>query len=159
MYVKVLSPTCFLWLAFLLSFPLVNSQGQLCYYGPGAEHRAPSEVVPCTNDGNSACCLQGDICLSGNACYNYEHGTTYQYGCTDRAYQDETCPFKCGFDASELIPIGSMIISAHTLTLQDCHLGWVSRPVTTSKVSRTLGSATHPKTVAVSGTHPGEWST
>ncbi|KAF2718772.1 hypothetical protein K431DRAFT_126324 [Polychaeton citri CBS 116435] len=70
---------------------------QQCYFGPGAVNRGPSELVPCKNDGQSACCLLGDTCFSGNACYNYDSGNLYQYGCTDINYEDESCPPKCGF--------------------------------------------------------------
>lgn len=73
---------------------------QQCYYGPGAENRAPASLVPCTNDGQSACCLLGDVCLSGSSCWNHDTGNTYQYGCTDITYTDEVCPYKCGFNTS-----------------------------------------------------------
>lgn len=85
-----------IWLLNLL-FAVVLAQQQ-CYYGPGAQNRGSSDLVPCNSTGSSACCLQGDTCLSGNACYNFETGNVYQYGCTDIDYNDETCPYKCGFD-------------------------------------------------------------
>ncbi|KAK3049383.1 hypothetical protein LTR09_009302 [Extremus antarcticus] len=92
----------FLILVALSAVSLVVGQQQ-CYYGPGAEHRAPAEanLVPCLETGQSACCLLGDTCLSGNACYNYLTGNTYTYGCTDVNYSDETCPFKCGFNSTK----------------------------------------------------------
>lgn len=75
---------------------------QQCYYGPGAQNRGDSNLVPCNSTGSSACCLQGDTCLSGNACYNFDSGNVYQYGCTDIDYNDKTCPYKCGFDPGKL---------------------------------------------------------
>ncbi|SMR56476.1 unnamed protein product [Zymoseptoria tritici ST99CH_3D1] len=71
---------------------------QQCYYGPGAQYRGGSNLVPCNTTGTSACCLQGDTCLSGNSCYNVLTGNVYMYGCTDIRYKDSTCPYKCGFD-------------------------------------------------------------
>jgi hypothetical protein len=73
---------------------------QQCYFGPGAENRGPSNLVPCQSSGESACCLLGDTCLSGNTCYNEATGDLYQYGCTDISYQDQSCPYKCGWNAS-----------------------------------------------------------
>lgn len=80
----------------------VNGQQQ-CYFGPGAENRGTSDLVPCESSGQSACCLLGDTCLSGNTCYNFESGNLYQYGCTDITYQDESCPYKCGWNSSKLL--------------------------------------------------------
>ncbi|EGP86609.1 uncharacterized protein MYCGRDRAFT_109999 [Zymoseptoria tritici IPO323] len=50
---------------------------QQCYYGPGAQYRGGSNLVPCNTTGTSACCLQGDTCLSGNSCYNVLTGNVY----------------------------------------------------------------------------------
>ncbi|KAK5133567.1 hypothetical protein LTR08_007606 [Meristemomyces frigidus] len=86
-------------LALLVLFSACNAQQQ-CYFGPGADGRAPSEVVPCLGSGQSACCLLGDTCLSGNTCYNYATGDLYQYGCTDITYTDSTCPYKCGWNTT-----------------------------------------------------------
>lgn len=82
---------------FLLITAVAMAQQQ-CYYGPGAQYRGSSDLVPCNSTGSSACCLRGDTCLSGNACYNFDSGNVYQYGCTDIDYKDEACPYKCGFD-------------------------------------------------------------
>jgi hypothetical protein len=84
----------------LLLAPIGIFAQQQCYFGPGAANRGPSELVPCSNDGESACCLLGDTCLSGNACYNNAKGNVYQYGCTDLSYTDPSCPLKCGYDTS-----------------------------------------------------------
>ena len=92
---------------------LAHAQQQ-CYFGPGAESRGPSELVPCMASGQSACCLLGDICLSGSTCWNFDTGNLYQYGCTDITYKDETCPYKCGSNSSEY-PAG--ILNQHPLTL------------------------------------------
>lgn len=90
------------WLSILLAPVLVTGQ-QECYFGPGATNRGPSNLVPCNGTGTSTCCLLGDTCLSGNACYNYATGDLYQYGCTDITYEDETCPYKCGWNPSMLV--------------------------------------------------------
>lgn len=85
----------------LLLLSTVSAQNR-CYYGPGAGFRGPSELVPCnTSSTYSSCCLAGDTCLSGSACYNYATGNTYQYGCTDINYADESCPSKCGWDPAK----------------------------------------------------------
>ncbi|KAF2160616.1 hypothetical protein M409DRAFT_29004 [Zasmidium cellare ATCC 36951] len=76
----------------------VISAQQQCYYAPGGQYRGPDNLVPCNSTGASSCCLLGDTCLSGNTCYNPNTGNLYQYGCTDITYNDETCPYKCGFD-------------------------------------------------------------
>lgn len=76
-----------------------------CYYGPGLQ--GPSELVAClpTKAGTeSGCCLLGDTCLGGSACYNYDTGDIYQYGCTDRTYQDSSCPLKCAWNTSQPSP-------------------------------------------------------
>jgi hypothetical protein len=83
----------------LLLASLATAQQQ-CYFDAGAPNRGPANLVPCMNTGQSACCLLGDICLSGNTCWNYDTGNLYQYGCTDITYEDETCPYKCGFNSS-----------------------------------------------------------
>ena len=94
---------------------------QQCYFGPGAQNRGPSELVPCLNTGQSACCLLGDVCLSGNTCWNYVTGNLYQYGCTDVSYKDESCPYKCGFNSSMIaLPIRSTVCADH---IQLCRLG------------------------------------
>lgn len=81
----------------LFFFGLVVGQQQ-CYFGPGAENRGPAELVPCSQNGHSSCCLLGDICFPGGVCWNYDTGNTYQYGCTDINYKDGSCPYKCGWD-------------------------------------------------------------
>jgi hypothetical protein len=85
---------------------------QQCYFGPGAQNRGPSNLVPCMNTGQSACCLLGDVCLSGNACWNYDTGNTYQYGCTDISYKDKTCPYKCGFNSSKITLLALLMACA-----------------------------------------------
>ena len=88
--------------------------GQNCYYGPGAKYQASGvDLVPCQNSGNSACCIAGDTCLAGNACFNYDSGVTYQYGCTDITYKDESCPFKCGWSP------GQHYLRSHSMSNSD----------------------------------------
>lgn len=99
---------------------LVFAQQQ-CYFGPGAQNRGPSNLVPCMNTGQSACCLLGDVCLSGNTCWNYDTGNLYQYGCTDISYKDETCPYKCGFNSSKVILFTHLMACADCI--QPCRLG------------------------------------
>lgn len=86
----------------LLFFGSLVGGQQQCYFGPGADNRGPPELVPCPNDGQSSCCLLGDLCMSGNACWGFETGDTYQYGCTDITYTDDSCPYKCGLNTSML---------------------------------------------------------
>ena len=90
---------CLIALSSALVYQYASAQAA-CYVGPGLQYRAPSWVVPCVDDGASACCALGDVCLSGNACYNFYTRNTYQYGCTDVKYEDASCPAKCGFNAS-----------------------------------------------------------
>ena len=85
----------------LVSVVLVAGQQQ-CYFGPGASNRGPASLVPCANDGQSACCLLGDTCLSNSVCYNFATGDLYQYGCTDITYTNSVCPYKCGWNTSML---------------------------------------------------------
>lgn len=87
-------------LGIIYSIALAHGQ-RACYVGPGLEYRAPSYVVPCVEDGESACCMLGDTCLSGSVCWNYDVGNLYQYGCTDSTYSDSSCPYKCGWNASK----------------------------------------------------------
>lgn len=110
------------WLSLLLGPVLLANAQQECYFGPGAENRGPSNLVPCTTTGESACCLLGDTCLSGNTCYNYASGDLYQYGCTDITYEDSVCPYKCGWNASKL-QIGSNLLRITTDFEQPCHHG------------------------------------
>ena len=98
---SAMSPTSRLPACLLLLVGNFVAAQQQCYFGPGAGNRGPSGLVPCASSGQSACCLLGDTCLSGNACYNNVFGNVYQYGCTDVTYQDETCPYKCGFNTSK----------------------------------------------------------
>lgn len=91
------------WLLLLLVPNIFVAGQQECYFGPGAENRGPSNLVPCVNDGTSACCLLGDTCLAGSTCYNYLTGNLYQYGCTDITYEDPVCPYKCGWNTSMMI--------------------------------------------------------
>jgi hypothetical protein len=122
---------------------------QQCYFGPGAENRGPTELVPCMNTGQSACCLLGDICLSGNTCWNYRTGNLYQYGCTDILYEDDSCPYKCGFNTSRRILISSTMI--HADFLQRCRLGQPLSIASTIAMSTIHGPAMHLKAVGASG--------
>jgi hypothetical protein len=128
---------------------LVCAQQQ-CYFGPGAENRGPTELVPCMNTGQSACCLLGDICLSGNTCWNFNTGNLYQYGCTDIRYEDDSCPYKCGFNSSTkvLFPI----VEVQTNLSQPCRLGqpW-NIASTITNMSRIRGSVTHQRAVDANG--------
>lgn len=127
---------------------LINAQQQ-CYYGPGAENRGPSNLVPCMNTGQSACCLLGDVCFSGNTCWNYVTGNLYQYGCTDISYKDKSCPYKCGFNSSMTSQFTLLMKCANFI--QPCHLGRPSSTASTTLVSTTHGCATLPKAVGASG--------
>ncbi|KAK3985888.1 hypothetical protein QBC44DRAFT_151121 [Cladorrhinum sp. PSN332] len=74
-----------------------------CYSAAGDE--LDKSFIPCGNAafGPQTCCGAGDICLRNNACFGY-HGTgygsalTYQAGCTDPEYKDQSCPDKHGID-------------------------------------------------------------
>ncbi|KAF2494333.1 hypothetical protein BU16DRAFT_619463 [Lophium mytilinum] len=73
------------------------SPSQLCYYDVGK--LASEEIIPCFEGSPiSSCCMKASNCLADNACWDPASGATYQYGCTDSAYEDERCPWKCGFD-------------------------------------------------------------
>lgn len=91
---------CWALTPLLLVAVVVNAQQQ-CYVGKGAANRGPSNLVPCLDSETSSCCLLGDTCLSGGTCYDYATGDLYQYGCTDIDYEDDSCPFKCGFNTSK----------------------------------------------------------
>lgn len=109
------------WLSVLLAPVVLVTGQQQCYFGPGATNRGPPNLVPCNGTGASTCCLLGDTCLSGNACYNYATGDLYQYGCTDITYEDETCPYKCGWSPT-LSPWTAL---EYCLDLQDTANTWV----------------------------------
>ena len=66
-----------------------------CFFDNSGDE-APSRYIPCgnANFGHVACCESQDMCLSSNACYNGQFGVTYLSGCTDQAYDDQTCPDK-----------------------------------------------------------------
>ena len=132
----------------LILVHLINAQQQ-CYYGPGAENRGPSDLVPCMNTGQSACCLLGDVCLSGNTCWNYVTGNLYQYGCTDISYKDKSCPYKCGFNSSTTFRFTLLIRCANHI--QPCHHGQPWNTASTTLVSTTHGCATLPKAVGARG--------
>jgi hypothetical protein len=127
---------------------LVCAQQQ-CYFGPGAENRGPTELVPCMNTGQSACCLLGDICLSGNTCWNYNTGNLYQYGCTDIHYEDASCPYKCGFNSSTKVSFP--ILEVQTNMPQPYRLGQPSNIASTILESRKHGLATHQRAVDANG--------
>lgn len=134
------------WSVLLLSS--ITYAQQECYFGPGSEFRGPTNLVPCASTGSSACCLLGDTCLSGNACYNGATGNTYQYGCTDITYTDSTCPYKCGFDPSEVhLSIRVDLTDSQKETLRGS--AWSS--ATMSQACQIRGSAKDPKIVAVNG--------
>ena len=86
---------------FLLSVLPVLGENQ-CYYAK--DKVGPSNLVPCTTEENSPCCLLGDRCFSGGVCISAED-VIYQYGCTDSTFESEACPFKCGWDDCTLISI------------------------------------------------------
>ena len=130
---------------------LVFAQQQ-CYFGPGAQNRGPSELVPCLNTGQSACCLLGDVCLSGNTCWNFATGNLYQYGCTDISYKDEACSSKCGFNSSMTTILILLTVSADQI--QPCRLGLHLSTVSMTLVSTTRGYATLRKAVGASGPPP-----
>ena len=91
-----------LWLATAL-IPLVSAQDNQCFYA--ADKRAGSIIVPCSSGpGYASCCQLGDICLSDSACWNAQYNVTYLYGCTDSAYTDYTCPYKCGASFGQYAP-------------------------------------------------------
>jgi hypothetical protein len=111
----------YIYISLVLALVRIVTAQQQCYFGPGAQNRGPSELVPCLNTGQSACCLLGDVCLSGNTCWNFVTGNLYQYGCTDISYKDESCPYKCGFNSSmTALPIALMVSADQ---VQPCHLG------------------------------------
>lgn len=72
-----------------------------CYSAAG--DKLDDSFIPCGNAafGPQTCCGAGDICLKNNACFGY-HGEgygsqlTYQAGCTDPEYKDQSCPNKQG---------------------------------------------------------------
>ncbi|KAK0642043.1 hypothetical protein B0T16DRAFT_334981 [Cercophora newfieldiana] len=72
--------------------PLISNG--TCYYATGL--RSEGSYLPCGNSalGHASCCSAGDMCLSFNACFNSRWGVTYLAGCTDRNYQDPSCPHK-----------------------------------------------------------------
>lgn len=77
-----------------MSDPNIYISNGTCYLGPS--HEAGGAMIPCGNDyfGHIACCQASDTCLESSACFNSEFRVTYIAGCTDRDYQDESCPAK-----------------------------------------------------------------
>jgi len=97
------------WALLSLGLPVVRAQANQCFYAANKE--AGSVIVPCSNaPGIQSCCQQGDVCLADNACWNPTYNVTYLYGCTDPAYQNYHCPFKCGPTFGE--PSGEALISS-----------------------------------------------
>ncbi|KAL5391628.1 hypothetical protein PMIN03_003213 [Paraphaeosphaeria minitans] len=74
-----------------------------CYTKAG--EKLDGSFIPCGNAafGFQTCCGAGDNCMADNACFGV-HGSgygsqlTYQAGCTDPDYKDESCPDKKGID-------------------------------------------------------------
>ncbi|KAF4774275.1 hypothetical protein HER10_EVM0011079 [Colletotrichum scovillei] len=71
-----------------------------CYFDAG--YVGPPNLLPClpaneTKNGFSWCCLAGDFCVN-QACWDRPSGVTYQYGCNDPTYKDESCPLKGDLD-------------------------------------------------------------
>lgn len=72
-----------------------------CYSKAG--EKLDDSFIPCGNTafGFQTCCGAGDNCLADNACFGH-HGDgygsdlTYQAGCTDPDYNDDSCPDKKG---------------------------------------------------------------
>lgn len=133
---------------FSISLLTAHAQQQ-CYYGAGAENRGPASLVPCLNTGQSACCLLGDVCLSGNACWNWATGNTYQYGCTDITYQDESRPYKCGFNSC-MCPC-MLSLSINTNEHKPSPHGPLSNIVKIHLEFTTHGCATHLRAADVNG--------
>jgi hypothetical protein len=84
-----------------LAFPsfsnTADTSPQLCYFGKNQV--ASADIIPCFEGGPiSPCCMKGSNCLANNACWDPASGVSYQYGCTDKAYKDDKCPKKCGYD-------------------------------------------------------------
>ena len=139
---NLLVPSLYIFLsrALLIQADNVN----LCYFGPGEENRAFSDLVPCSGSGTSACCLLGSVCLTGNACWDPTTGDTYQYGCTDITYTDQSCPSKCGFNTSKLLSIIHTSIDQLTI-VQHVQIGSLWSTAATSH--QIHGHATLPKAV------------
>ncbi|KAH9897455.1 hypothetical protein F4778DRAFT_236088 [Xylariomycetidae sp. FL2044] len=79
--------------------PNIQVSNGTCYSSAGEVLDA--SFIPCGNDafGRQTCCGAGDNCLADNACFGF-HGQgygsylTYMAGCTDPAYEADTCPQK-----------------------------------------------------------------
>ncbi|KAI1105373.1 hypothetical protein F4804DRAFT_331447 [Jackrogersella minutella] len=75
-----------------------------CYYAANAQ--AKKDYIPCGNAGlgvDWSCCVAGDICLEDSACYHLKYDITYLAGCTDKSYEDFSCPFKNEFDSQQWV--------------------------------------------------------
>jgi hypothetical protein len=140
------------YLLTLSALAILTQAQQQCYFGPGAENRGPSELVPCMASGQSSCCLLGDVCLSGSTCWNFDTGNLYQYGCTDINYEDESCPYKCGSNSSEYPAQNRQLTTTDIKSTQPCRHGRLSSIVWTNlEKSTTPGSVTTRKAAAASG--------
>ena len=79
-----------------------------CYSKAG--EKLDESFIPCGNTafGYQTCCGAGDNCLADNACFGI-HGSgygselTYQAGCTDPDYSDDSCPDKKGIGKQGVI--------------------------------------------------------
>jgi hypothetical protein len=80
-----------------LAFGLVELKPVLaftqCYYPDGS---IPTDYVwePCTGSEFSSCCIpsEGDICQEDGLCYYPSNEQVYRGACTDRTWNDPSCP-------------------------------------------------------------------
>lgn len=78
------------FLQFLVASSLAFTQ---CYYPDGS---IPTDYFyePCTGGEHSSCCIptEGDICQDNGLCYLPEVGSAFRGACTDRTWNDPSCP-------------------------------------------------------------------
>lgn len=99
-----------------MGYPDPNISNGDCYYME--DKRLDKAFIPCGNDdlGPKPCCQTGDVCLENNACYNADYGTTYLAGCTDKTFEDTSCPQKSPWDGKHRWPKKSFSILCVFLT-------------------------------------------
>ncbi|KAK1723635.1 uncharacterized protein BDZ83DRAFT_580381 [Colletotrichum acutatum] len=97
----------------LLATSTASAKGDYdqCYFDAG--YVGPPDLLPClpaneTKNGYSWCCLAGDFCVN-QACWDRPSGVTYQYGCNDPTYKDESCPLKGDLDRAKSPWVGLVL--------------------------------------------------
>ncbi|KAF2096406.1 hypothetical protein NA57DRAFT_58322 [Rhizodiscina lignyota] len=80
---------------FIFTSLITCKENRTCYFPSGTT--APPQYLPCDTDYrfDTHCCASGEACLTNGLCYGAILNMAYRGACTDRSWQDRSCPGVC----------------------------------------------------------------